>query len=154
MVISLTNLIYTAIVVLLTGSTPNSCKESPSRICGKLMQNLPDTTIRPWGYYRVLHTVGSNVKLKELTVEPGKSLSMQKHNHRSELWFVAEGIATLNTYKDDIIEHVCDYGLYQYVIIDSEDWHQLQNNQDFPLKIIEIQYGDKCIEEDITRVTL
>lgn len=115
------------------------------------MQNLPDSIIRPWGYYRVLHTVGSSVKLKELTVEPGKSLSMQKHLHRNELWFVAEGIATLNSIKDGNIEHIADYVLYQYIIIESENWHQLQNNQDFPLKIIEIQYGDKCIEEDIIR---
>ncbi len=115
------------------------------------MQSLPNTTLRPWGYYRVLHTVGDNVKVKELTVEPGSSLSMQKHYHRTELWFVAEGIATLNTVKDNNLEHVSDIGLHQFVIINSEDWHQLQNNQDFPLKIIEIQYGDKCIEEDIVR---
>ena len=115
------------------------------------MENQPDTTIRPWGYYRVLHTVGSKVKLKELTVEPGSSLSMQRHFHRSELWFVAEGIATLNTLKNNTLEHVADYGLYQHIIIEDQEWHQLQNNQDFPLKIIEIQYGYKCIEEDIER---
>jgi D-beta-D-heptose 7-phosphate kinase/D-beta-D-heptose 1-phosphate adenosyltransferase len=36
-------------------------------------------TIRPWGYYRVLHTIDNNVKVKELTVDPGKTLSMQRH---------------------------------------------------------------------------
>ena len=34
-------------------------------------------TERPWGYYRVLHELGKEVKVKELTVEPGKMLSMQ-----------------------------------------------------------------------------
>ena len=33
-------------------------------------------TKRPWGYYRVLHESGQEVKVKELTVEPGQSLSM------------------------------------------------------------------------------
>lgn len=110
-------------------------------------------TIRPWGWYRILDDK-SNYKVKELTVEPGKSLSMQKHLHRSELWFVAEGIATLNTFKDHIVQHVGDYTLYQYIIIENQDWHQLQNNQHCPLRIIEIQYGDKCVEEDIIRQVL
>ena len=115
------------------------------------MENQPDKTIRSWGYYRVLHTVGSNVKLKELTVEPGKSLSMQQHNFRNELWFVAEGIASLYSIKDETKYHINDYGLYQTIFIDAQEWHQLTNEQDFALKIIEIQYGEQCIEEDIIR---
>ncbi len=115
------------------------------------MASQSDKTIRNWGYYRVLHTVGSNVKVKELTVEPGKSLSMQRHFHRSEIWFVAEGIATLYSLADDQKKHIGDYGLYQSLTIDVEDWHQLVNEQDFDVKIIEVQYGDKCIEEDIER---
>jgi cytidyltransferase-like protein len=101
---------------------------------------------RPWGYYRVLHTIDNNVKVKELTVDPGKKLSMQRHKHRSELWFVGEGEATLNW----------DYGgkkvkLYKQEIINVDEWHQLENKTDKPLKIIEIQYGTNCTEEDIER---
>ena len=48
-------------------------------------------TERTWGYYRVLHEVGTNTKLKELTVAPKTCLSMQRHDHRAEFWFVAEG---------------------------------------------------------------
>ena len=122
------------------------------RICGKLMENLPNTTIRTWGYYRVLHTVGSNVKLKELTVEPGKSLSMQKHKKRKEYWFVAEGIATVYT-NDGIGQDYClgNFEKYQQLRIDENEWHQLCNKQETPLKVIEIQYGEECIEEDIER---
>jgi cytidyltransferase-like protein len=103
-------------------------------------------TVRPWGYYRVLHTVGNNVKVKELTVDPGKTLSMQKHNYRSELWFVAEGLAGNNW----------DYGgkkikLYKTETINPNEWHQLHNPTDKPLKVIEIQYGERCEEEDIER---
>jgi D-beta-D-heptose 7-phosphate kinase/D-beta-D-heptose 1-phosphate adenosyltransferase len=54
-------------------------------------------TERQWGYYRVLHENTNEVKLKELTVEPGKRLSMQRHQQRAEHWFVAEGIATVYT---------------------------------------------------------
>ena len=54
----------------------------------------PKTT-RDWGYYRVLHEYGPHVKVKELTVEPGKKLSMQRHKHRAEHWFVSEGEASV-----------------------------------------------------------
>ena len=47
-------------------------------------------TIRDWGYYRVLHEDTQQVKLKELTVDPGKNLSMQRHQSRAEFWFVSE----------------------------------------------------------------
>jgi len=103
-------------------------------------------TIRDWGYYRVLHQNGSTVKLKELVVDPGQSLSMQKHRNRSELWFVSEGIALLKTLEDAII-----YRQFDTISIPSGSWHQLANETDSPLKIIEIQYGEDCIEEDIER---
>jgi mannose-6-phosphate isomerase-like protein (cupin superfamily) len=31
------------------------------------------------------------------------------------------------------------------------DWHQLTNPFNVPVKVVEIQYGDQCIEEDIER---
>lgn len=103
-------------------------------------------TVRPWGYYRVLHTVGNNVKVKELTVDPGKTLSMQRHKHRSELWFVAEGTAGNNwEFGGETIKP------YKTETIYANEWHQLHNPTDVPLKVIEIQYGERCEEEDIER---
>lgn len=43
-------------------------------------------TERSWGYYRVIHEHGQRVKVKELTVDPGKYLSMQRHKSRAEYW--------------------------------------------------------------------
>lgn len=108
-------------------------------------------TIRPWGYYRILHTVGSGVKLKELTVEPGQRLSMQRHSQRSEFWFVAEGVATVYTVQNSDLELTGTYNQHQHLWIPRDDWHQLANETTEPLKIIEIQYGINCIEEDIQR---
>jgi len=109
-------------------------------------------TERAWGYYRVLHEVGACTKLKELTVEPGKSLSMQQHHKRSEFWFVADGEATVYT-LDSTNKQVLigKFGKHQSVWISRTQWHMLQNNSDQPLKLIEIQYGDQCVEEDIER---
>jgi cytidyltransferase-like protein len=109
-------------------------------------------TERQWGYYRVLHEQGKEVKVKELTVEPGKCLSMQRHQDRAEHWFVSEGTATV--YTIDSSTDVDLLGVYQKfdsLHISKTEWHQLCNETDKPLKIVEIQYGENCVEEDIER---
>lgn len=109
-------------------------------------------TERPWGYYRVLHENGKQVKLKELTVHPGQKLSMQKHHQRAEHWFVAEGTATVYTINISTdIELLGVFEKFQHIHINRTEWHQLCNESDQPLKMIEIQYGEECIEEDIER---
>ncbi len=108
-------------------------------------------TERQWGYYRVLHEV-PGMKVKELTVNPGCSLSMQRHQHRAEYWIVSEGTAVVNSQMSQ------GYQLPSTVLVQHEsykvpirEWHQLTNPYDVPCKIVEIQYGDNCVEEDIER---
>ena len=108
-------------------------------------------TARPWGYYRVLHEV-TGCKVKELTVDPGKSLSMQRHQLRAEYWLVTHGSCIVNSMMAGgyalpptlLKEHL------EYKIPVGE-WHQLTNPYDVPVKVVEIQYGENCIEEDIER---
>lgn len=110
-------------------------------------------TSRSWGYYRVLHEVGPNTKLKELTVNPKTCLSMQRHDQRAEFWFVAEGTATvygLDTATTDV-DVTYQLSVHQSAFISKNEWHQLCNETDKPLKLIEIQFGENCIEEDIER---
>ena len=104
-------------------------------------------TVRPWGYYRVLYSPNKNIKVKELTVDPGQRLSMQRHEHRAEFWFVTEGTATI---KWDEHGHTTTK-VYQTEKIYRNEWHQLVNETEQPLKIVEIQYGDRCDESDIER---
>jgi D-beta-D-heptose 7-phosphate kinase/D-beta-D-heptose 1-phosphate adenosyltransferase len=110
-------------------------------------------TDRAWGYYRVLHEVGSHVKLKELTVNPKTCLSMQRHEKRAEFWFVAEGEATVYTVDPYSTDHdlMASPARHQSTWIKLNEWHQLCNETDEPLKLIEIQYGEDCVEEDIER---
>ena len=108
-------------------------------------------TNRQWGYYRVLHEI-PGVKVKELTVDPEKSLSMQRHQHRHEHWFVTEGTATINTLDTDgntVMKNFVMKNMQTY--IGREEWHQLVNKSRAPLKVIEIQFGEQCNEEDIER---
>jgi D-beta-D-heptose 7-phosphate kinase/D-beta-D-heptose 1-phosphate adenosyltransferase len=109
-------------------------------------------TERQWGYYRVLHENNKEVKLKELTVLPGEKLSMQRHTDRAEHWFVAEGIATVYTINISTdVELLGDFKKFDHIHINRTQWHQLCNETAHPLKIVEIQYGERCEEEDIER---
>ena len=109
-------------------------------------------TERVWGYYRVLHEQSKDVKVKELTVAPGKCLSMQRHKDRSEHWFVSEGTATVYTLnRSTDVELIGTFNKFENLHIGKTEWHQLCNETESPLKIVEIQYGDNCIEDDIER---
>jgi cytidyltransferase-like protein len=109
-------------------------------------------TIRPWGYYRVLFEPNPYCKVKELTVLPGQSLSMQRHRSRKEFWFVSQGVALVSTLDENNVEtNKGIFTLHQQLNIGYLEWHRLQNKTANDLKIIEIQYGDACYEEDIER---
>ena len=109
-------------------------------------------TDRVWGYYRVLHNDGPSTKVKELVVSPGKSLSLQRHELRSEYWIVSYGIATVN--HGDSLDNIQTSILEKHDEIDipARTWHQLRNDTNEDLRIVEIQYGKNCIEEDIERI--
>lgn len=102
-------------------------------------------TNKHWGYYRVLYET-PGIKVKEFLVEPGKSLSMQRHFKRSEMWCIAEGKCVV-----DFGDGEQDRYLHQFQHIAKEQWHRLYNPYDAPCRIVEIQYGEDCNEEDIER---
>ena len=107
-------------------------------------------TIRNWGWYRVLDDK-INYKVKELVIEPGASLSDQKHFYRSEHWYVLKGKCVLDTEydsrKDTVTLNACTNGY----VIGKEVWHKANNPFDEHCHILEVQHGEKCVEEDIER---
>lgn len=111
----------------------------------------PKTT-REWGYYRVLNTDGPATKVKELVVKPGKSLSLQKHEKRNEYWKVSYGKGYV--LKGDSPDELTQYVLktQDSITIKNDEWHQLVNDSEDELRIVEIQSGENCIEEDIIRI--
>jgi mannose-6-phosphate isomerase-like protein (cupin superfamily) len=44
------------------------------------------------------------------------------------------------------------FNKYEQLNIQCNAWHQLANETDSPLKIIEVQYGEHCVEDDIVRI--
>ena len=107
---------------------------------------------RTWGSYTVLNEI-PGAKVKTLTVQPGQTLSMQRHQHRSEYWMVTEGTCMINmALPGDMSTPPKILGKYDEWRVPQNAWHQLTNPFARPCTIVEIQYGQKCVEEDIERL--
>jgi cytidyltransferase-like protein len=108
-------------------------------------------TDRPWGYYRVLHEV-PGTKVKELTVNPGQKLSMQRHRNRSEYWQVTEGQAVVQSQMNNGYNMPAKtLSTHESFTIPKGEWHQLSNPFGVLCKLVEIQFGEACDESDIER---
>ncbi len=126
-----------------------------SNSSSNILENwVTNTTERDWGHYKVLHNDSGIVKVKELIVQPGKSLSMQKHQERAEHWFISSGIATVYTLGDGADKRedlLGTFKMFDNLHINREQWHRLANETSESLRIVEIQYGSSTREDDIIR---
>ncbi len=106
---------------------------------------------RIWGEFYDLF-IDKGVKLKELVIKQGKKMSFQRHFYRNEIWFISKGKCIvkfqnkkMKDYKQIYLQHEDIFNVYK------GDWHQIINPYDEPCHIIEIQYGEKTLEDDIER---
>lgn len=100
---------------------------------------------RPWGSYDSVDS-GHRFQVKRIIVNPGASLSLQKHHHRAEHWIVVTGTARVT----------CDEKTFllsenQSTYIPIASIHRLANPGKIPLEIIEVQSGSYLGEDDIER---
>ena len=100
---------------------------------------------RPWGYY-VLIEKSSNWQVKKIVVNPGASLSLQKHNFRSEHWIILKGKALIENNNSKIF---LKKNQSTYIPIGTK--HRLSNKENKPLILIEVQSGSYLGEDDIIR---
>ena len=99
----------------------------------------------PWGSHIAL-VDAAGYKFKELRVNPGAMLSLQKHLHREELWLVHKGEAFVEIDKNHMSLAEGDF-----IHIPKESKHRISNKTDEPLIILEIQRGNILEEKDIIR---
>jgi mannose-1-phosphate guanylyltransferase/mannose-6-phosphate isomerase len=107
--------------------------------------NLHRKVNRPWGWYDSIDE-GERFKVKRIQVNPGASLSLQKHHHRAEHWVVVKGTAEI-TNADQVILLTENQSTY----IPLGEVHRLSNPGTIPLEIIEVQSGSYLGEDDIVR---
>lgn len=108
-------------------------------------KNLHRKVARPWGWFDTIDAA-ENFKVKRIHVNPGASLSLQKHAKRAEHWVVVKGIAEVicNDKKITLKENESTYIPLGYT-------HRLSNPGKDTLEIIEVQSGGYLGEDDIER---
>ena len=106
---------------------------------------FPEKILRPWGWYENLNE-GEGYKVKRLFVNARQSISLQKHFKRSEQWVVVKGYGIIQ-----LGDSIQPAKLYDVFHIKVEEVHRLTGG-DFGILIMEIQFGNECIEEDIERL--
>ena len=127
---------------------------------GDNKKNSSSWILKNWQYYHEKRLWGSfynlfeedQVKVKELIVAPGKGMSFQKHFKRSEIWLVSKGSCIVNYSKDnpDNKENI-RLNKFDHYLVPVGEWHQITNPFEETCHLIEIQYGEECIEDDIER---
>ena len=135
------------VVVLARRGDSQKVKELMETLKKSKHKDLENSSLvaRIWGTYKIIER-GEGYKVKQIIVNPGASLSMQMHYHRSEHWVVTAGTALVyNSDKEFLLEN------NQSTFIPVGVRHQLSNPGKIPLKIIEIQSGDYLEEDDIVR---
>lgn len=100
---------------------------------------------RPWGHFKVL-LEGSKHKVKEIHVNPYSKLSLQSHEHREEIWVIAQGTAQVLCGAE---EYHLTAG--QSLYIPKQTKHRLINTSSEKLVVIETQLGSYLEEDDIQR---
>jgi len=116
------------------------------RAAGRTEHRTHRLVHRPWGRYEDIDA-GDRFRVKRITVEPGRKLSLQWHHHRAEHWIVVSGTARV-TRGEEVTLLTENQSLY----IPLGEVHRLENPGKVPLQIIEVQTGTYLGEDDIVRV--
>ncbi len=100
----------------------------------------------PWGTWEVL-LEAPTYKIKRITVHPGHRMSYQRHEKRSEHWYVVHGQAliTLDDREQKLVEG-------NSIDIPKGMSHRIKNVGSDPLVFVEVQTGSYFGEDDNTRL--
>ncbi len=112
---------------------------------------------RPWGWYinmdgdqeitdSQVPVINHGYKVKRIGVYPGKRLSLQSHEKRSEHWVIIKGRAIVQVGQD-----LLHLEPNHHVYIPKGILHRLTNEGEEMVELIETQIGDYLGEDDIKR---
>lgn len=105
-----------------------------------------DPSHRPWGFYEVLLDEES-YKVKRIVVNPGKRLSLQRHERRREHWYFVQGQGVVTVAGEERPVRAAEA-----VDIPVGAAHRVANGGEQPLVFIEVQTGTYFGEDDIERL--
>lgn len=115
------------------------------KVYGTILEKCKHESKRPWGNYEVLME-RPGYKVKILTVLPQGEISLQRHSHRSEHWYIVsgEGLVTKNENRLRVLPG-------DSIDIPEKEIHRVANIGGQNLVFIEIAKGDYLGEDDIER---
>ena len=132
------------------------CDMSRSQDVKKLVETLKKEDRHEYKFHtRVMRRWGSATTILEnkfyrirmLEIMPGKSMSLQRHQQRSEHWVVLQGIADVQRGDEKVLLKENESA---YIPIGIR--HRLGNSEKIPLQIIEVQQGQYLDDDDIERL--
>ncbi len=101
---------------------------------------------RPWGRFR-RYTLNEVSTVKIITVEPGQSLSEQRHDHRQELWVVLdEGIEV------QLGDQITRAAVGDEFFIPTRQTHRMSCVGTGRARVLEVAFGE-FDESDIERIS-
>lgn len=139
---------------LIVAASPDGILVADKSVSASIKDEVDRLAARPmyeerrWGVYKVVDTAefpdGYSALTKQLTLNPGCSISYQRHTHRDEVWTFIDGTGTIVL---DGESHSVGRG--DVVRIPRGQKHALLAHT--PLTFIEVQTGSHLVEEDIER---
>jgi mannose-1-phosphate guanylyltransferase/mannose-6-phosphate isomerase len=142
-------IVETPDVVLIAKKTESQkVKEIVSKLKAMGRKEIKEhlTTSRPWGRFTILDS-GERYKIKKILVNPGQTLSLQMHFHRSEHWVVVKGTAKVTIQAQETLVHE-----NESIYVPKGSVHRVSNPGKVDLEIIETQVGEYLGEDDIVRL--
>ncbi len=116
------------------------------RAKGRSEAAIHSRVYRPWGFFQAIDA-GDRFQVKQITVNPGGRLSLQRHAKRAEHWVVVNGTARVTRGSESFLLHE-----NESTFIPAGVAHRLENKGAAPLRIIEVQSGGYLGEDDIERL--
>ena len=111
-------------------------------------KNIEQVFWRQWGNFKVIENFfasENNIKIKILNILKDKNISYQFHKYRNEVWFILDGNGEVILDNKSFKVNAGDV-----IQIPKEKLHSIKALED--VQIIEVQYGQKNVEEDIIRI--
>ena len=101
---------------------------------------------KPWGSFEII-AGGDAYQVKRLTIRPGQSISLQRHEYRSEVWQVVHGQGEVQVGELFMLVDLSSGPINICVM----RLHRIRNVGSVDLIVIEIQQGLVIVEEDVIR---
>jgi len=116
------------------------------RVYEKILVERRREDLRPWGFYKVFCDSPTQ-KIKQIVIYPGQRLSLQRHRHRDEHWFMIQGSAVVTRNSEEL--HL---KAGESLDVPRGTWHRVMNPGMEDVIFIEVQTGDYFGEDDIERI--